>query len=227
MKKSSLSILLGIAGILVLITIANLKLSAEFKKGNIRSGLAALQLPSFHHIKEIRTKELSRLDGFIILKQHKDSSALLYNYFGSPEILYSVKNDTLFLEPDRNDRNLDYNLIIYYQDLKSIQCFNSNITMEKCTAESLSIKAENYSSLSLLNASLKKVNVEAAEEASVTLSSKDTIPYAGILLHDRATFKANIAAFSEKQIKLSPNATISFSGWSADNFGIKRTLIQK
>ena len=90
MKKSTLSIILGIAGIFVLITIANLKLSAEFKKGNIRSGMAVLQLPPFHHIKEIHPKDAENIWGKITLIQHKDSSALLYNYYGSPEVLYSV-----------------------------------------------------------------------------------------------------------------------------------------
>ena len=227
MKKSTLSIILGIAGIITLITVANLKLCAEFKKGNIRSGMAALHLPSFHHIKEIRSKELSKIDGLITLIQHKDSSALLYNYYGSPEVLYSVNNDTLFLEPAKNDRNLDYNLIIYYQDLRSIQCSNSIITMQKCTTDSFSVKADNYSSINFTNVRLKKIMVEASEDASVTLSSKDTIPYAGILLNDRATFKANLTAFSEKEIKMSPNSTISFSGLSAANFGVKRALIQK
>ncbi len=227
MKKSTLSIILGIAGILVIISVANLKLSAEYKKRNIRSGMAALQLPSFHHIKEIRSKELNTVEGFITLIQHKDSSALLYNYYGSPEVLYSVKNDTLFIEPEKKDRNSTYNLFIYYQDLKSIQCSNSIITFQKCNADSFSVKADNFSNVNFINASFKKINVEASENAGVTLFSLDTIPYASIILHDLSSFKANVAAFSEKQIKMSPNTTISFSGWSADNFGIERTLIQK
>ena len=227
MKKSTLSITIGIAGIFILISIANLKLSAEYKKGNIRSGMAAIQLPVYHHIKEIRSTEPDRFGGYITLIQHKDSSALLYNYYGSPDILYSVKNDTLFLEPELIEDKRLFNLTIYFQDLKSIQSSNSNITINKCRIDSLSVKAANYSSLYFTDATLNKLKLEATDEAGVTLSSKDTIPFASIHLRDRAMFKANIAAFLEKEIKMDANSTISFSGMCADNFGIKRTLVQK
>lgn len=226
MKKSTVSISLGIAGIFMLITAANLKLSSEFKKGNIRSGMAALPLAPFHHIKEIHPKDAENFSGKITLIQHKDSSALLYNYYGSPEVLYSVNNDTLFIEPERNERNSAYNLVIYYRDLRSIQCSNSNITMKKCTIDSLSVEADNYSNLYFTDARLKKIKIEASGDAKVTVSSQDTIPYAGIFLHDRASFKANNAFFLEKEIRMNANSTISFSGMSADNFGIKRTVSQ-
>jgi hypothetical protein len=227
MKKSTLSIIFGIAGIIILITTANIKLGAEYKKGNIISGMATLPLPPFHHIKEIHSKDADRYGSLINLIQHKDSSAILYNYYGTPDVLYSVINDTLFLEPERNTNNHAYNLTIYFQDLKSIQCSNSSVTINKCTLDSLSIKADNYSNLYFTDVRLKRIQVEASDEANVNLSSQDTIPFAGILLHDHATFKANIAAFVEKEIKMNANSTISFSGFSANNFGIKRTLIQK
>ena len=227
MKKSTIAITLGIAGIFVLITVANVKLSTEYKKGNIRSGKTAIQLPVFHHIKEIRSKDANRFRGGIKLIQHKDSSALLYDYYGSPDILYSVKNDTLFLEPEKNEKSHDYNLIIYYQNVKSIQCSNSIISIQKCTMDSISVTADNYSTLFFSDARLKKIKVEASDEATVTISSRDTISHAAILLHDKATFKAEYVTFLEKEIRMNANSTISFSGISADNFGIKRSLIQK
>ena len=227
MKKSTVAITLGIASIFVLITVANVKLSAEYKKGNIRSGKTAIQLPVFHHIKEIRSKDANRFGGGIKLIQHKDSSALLYDYYGSPDILYSVKNDTLFLEPEKNEKSHDYNLIIYYQDVKSIHFSNSIISMQKCTMDSISVTADNFSSLSFLDARLKKIKVEVSDDAKVSISSQDTISHAAIILHDRATFKAEYVSFLEKEIKMNANATISFLGISADNFGIKKAPIQK
>ena len=227
MKKSTWAIILGIAGLIGLLTIANFKLSAEYKKGHIISSMTAQSLQSFHHIKEIRAKDNEGIwIRRITLQQHADSTAILHNYYKSTGVLISVVNDTLFIEPDPIEKDNGYDLIIYYQELKSLQGMNSNIIVLGCTSDSLSIKAENIALINCNQGHFKKLNIEASDNTQVKVYQSDTVYSANILLRNFATFEARNTIFLNKDLKMSNMSTVSFSGTSSESFGIKRTLIK-
>jgi hypothetical protein len=228
MKNSTIAITTGIAGIIVLLTTANLKLSAEYKKGNIISSQTAQLLPSFHHIKEICAKnDEGNWGRNISLQQHKDSTAILYNYYSSAGALFSVINDTLFIEPDPSEKHDGYDLTIYFKELKSVQCSNSSVILGRFKGDSLSVKADHHSLFQGGQMDLKRLHVEASNDAHISINSIDTVPSVTIKLQDRARFNADCTIFVEKELIMSRGSSISFSGMSVENFGIKRTLIRK
>lgn len=226
MKNSTIAITTGIAGIIILLTIANFKLSAEYKKGNIISSQTAELLPPFHHIKEIPVKDPNKWGRRITLEQNNDSTAILYNYYSESGLLFSVVNDTLFIEPSLLQKNNGTTITIYYKDLKSVQVSNSSITMRKYHTDSLSIKAIQNSSIRCWSVIPEYLKVEARNEARVTIASMDTVPFANIQLQDNAEFRAEHTIFLQKELNMSMNSSISFLGMSIENFGIKRTIHQ-
>lgn len=227
MKKSTWAITLGIAGLIVLLTIANFKLSAEYKKGHIISSMTAQSLQPFHHIKEIRAKDNEGIwNRRITLQRHTDSTAILHNYYKNTGVLFSVLHDTLFIEPDPTEKDNGYDLVIYYKELKSLQGANSNIFLSDCTTDSFSIRAENIAAISCDRGHFKKLNIEASDNTQVKVYQSDTVYSANIILHNFADFKARNTLFLNKELKMSDLSSVSFSGTSSESFGVKRTLIK-
>ena len=225
MKKSTVIILAGITGLLATLTAANLKLSSEYKQGKVGSYYTAQMLPVFHNIKELGINE-EDLDYYkmITIRQQKDSSAVLYEYYSSLNLIFKVENDTLFIIPDtkRKKRMNERYLTILCPELKSLSGIRSSFTIDKMKTDSLSLIADKQSQISFTNGQITTLSVVADSLANVSVTSSDTIAYAAIQLKGFSSFKAQDAIILNRKLQLSSGSILSLSGRSLENFGIKK-----
>ncbi len=225
MKKSTATILLGITGLLTTLTAANLKLSSHYKQGKIGSYYTAQMLSVFHNIKEIGLDE-GDFDYYktITIRQQKDSSAVLYEYYSSPNLIFKVENDTLFIIPDSKEkkRKNERYLTILCPELKSLSSLRSSFTLNKMKTDSLLLIADRQSQISFTNGQINTLSVMADSLGNVSITSSDTIPHATIQLKGFSSFSAQDVIILNRKLQLSPGSSLSLSGKSVENFGIKR-----
>ena len=225
MKKSTITILLGITGLLTVHTAANLKLSSHYKLGKIGSYYKAQMLPIFHNIKEVGINE-DDWDYYktIMIRQQKDSSAILYEYYSSLNLIFKVENDTLFLIPDikgKKRMNERY-LTILCPELKSLSSIRSSFTISKMKTDNLLLMADKQSQITFLNGHISTLGVVADSLAIVNVTSSDTISYADIQLKGSSSFLAQDVIILNRKLQLSSSSALSLSGKSLENFGVKK-----
>lgn len=222
MKKSTIALLIAIAGLFLCFTVVNFKLKAEYTAGHIQSPMKTNILPPFHHIKEINQspgKENVYQRNILVLQQ-KDSSALVHDYYNPVGVNYFVQNDTLFISPDSTFTGSDYNIIIYCKDLQSLDASRSFIRLFNYVADSISLTTSANAGISCEHIKTNYIKMNIKEESSIFVTAADTLKKADIYIQNNGLLNADNVYFKEKNLTIKNNGSIRASGQSLKNFGV-------
>lgn len=216
MKISNQILVITIAAICACFIMINFKLRAEYKKGNIQSSVKKIILPTFHHIKELKSdkKEEYAYLPIININQHSDSSMLTYHFYSPIGYKYFVENDTLFLKRDSNTEGGLPVINLYCNNLKSISSIESRITLHHYQTDSLQLTSQNNSTIECVALKNKYLNITATNKSAIILSAIDTIQKSTIKVLNNAELKLSDAFFKSYALNIDSTATISTTGKS-------------
>jgi hypothetical protein len=224
MKKSTLIATIAVLGAVATLAATNLKLKSEYNKGNIKDPYTKTRLAAFKYIKVAFDSTSANGEEFRIKVSKKSESSIATYYSERAKLLYNVSNDTLYISNDPFDKDhnsLHAPVIINTPELKAISVTKGSYHIHADDMDSLSVTANKKTGINLNLRKIKWLNVNATDNVSIIVASKDTIGSALIQLADKSSFSAKDIIIRQKKLQLGDSATLNLTGRSMKDFGIQ------
>jgi hypothetical protein len=224
MKTSTFLAGAGILFAFATITAANLKIKAEYSKGNIQSAYTRTKLAPFRFIKEKLDSTTGMPTIFDVNVGKGIEPALEVYYSVAPGYLYTVSNDTLFIGIDpANKEGYRSNepVIISTPVLESLEVSKGLYYINHSDTGQLSVKT---SGKSAANFKLEKINrlfLDAADRSKITITAKQPIDEAVMHFTGKSVLGLENTVIRKKTVQFKEGAWLHLSGSSLENFGVK------
>lgn len=224
MKKSTLLAIVAIIGTIATLLTINLKLKAEYNKGNMQDPYTKTKLAAFKYIKVVFDSTSANGEEFRINVSKTAEPSIATYYNESAKLVYKVSNDTLFVTNDPFDKehySLFDRVIINTPELKAISVTKGSYQINADHTDSLSVTANKKTGVNLKLNKPHWLTIDASNEASITVTSKDTIGGALIQLTDKSSFTAKDIIIKQKKLQLGDSTTLHLTGRSMKDFGVQ------
>lgn len=214
MKKSNILLIITLSIVCICLISVNIKLSTEYKKGEIQSAIQKKILPIFHHIKELNSLKNTNYTykPYIDIYERKDTSAIAFNFYNPIGYQYYVKNDTLYVKADSSYDGGIPAISIYSKNLKSIIISTSQVNLHQYKTDSIYLESNKYSSINAIQINSKFLKLRAKDNSTLSVSAVDTIDKGEIKAMNNGLVIMSNIYFKEQLLSIDSFASLTVTG---------------